>query len=304
MAAITLLESSKQMPEGQARAAVQIYGSSYQPLQALSFLPEPTGTHKWTVEDTISPSASRAVGADYTASNGTFKPYSTTASIYGGKVQVDRAIRKTNPTIVPAMKANKIKGHAKKFVVDMFEGQGGSDLKGISKWISEDYTGQAIDGGAAVITMALMDQLYDLLNVVSGSSFFYMCQTPFNALNVLSRTNATGQQNIQYVVDQFGTRIPFFNNVPIIVLKDGKGVNLLSTAEGTTGAHTGGTACSVYGVTYGPEMYTGFQSGGMDVIEDKDATNFENFVIEHIAGTAPEIPRSIARIYNVKNSLT
>lgn len=304
MAATTLLESSKLMKEGTERAVVQIYGNTSHALQYIPFLPEPTGIHSWTVEETISASASRALGSDYTAANGTFTPYTTTASIYGGKVQVDRALRKTNPALVPMMKENKIKGHARKFTVDLFEGQGGNDLKGISKWIDENYTGQKIDGGNVVITMALMDSLLDKINAVNGSTFLYMAQTPFNALNTLSRTAGTGMQNIVYAIDQFGVRVPYYNNIPIVVMRDGKGTELLSVAETTAGAHSGGTSCSVYAVTYGPEMFSGFQSGGMDVINDSDATNFENFAIEHIAGVAPHVPRSVARLYNIKNSLT
>lgn len=305
MPAITLLESAKQLENTRQKAALQLYSDTYHPLQVMGFSPaEAGGVLSWTIEDTLGTSGGRAIGSDFTANNGTFIPQKAVTAIYGGKVQVDRAIRITNPTIVPGMKANKIRGFARQFTVDMFEGQGGVSLRGISKWIDDVYTGQKIDGGGTVITMAQMDALYDKLNVVAGRTYFYMTQTPFLALNVLSRTNGAGQQNIQYIKTDFGTRVPYYNDVPIIVLKDAKGVDILSTAEASTGAHTGGTVTSVYGLTYGDDMVTGFHAAPMTFIDDKDATNFENFTMEHISGVAPKVVRSVTRMYNVKNSLT
>jgi hypothetical protein len=312
MADLTLLEASKSQSDAKLKAAQQIYAETYHPLTQLPFVPaQPGGVLSWTVEDTLATIASRAIGADYTPDNGRDKPYAAVAAIYGGKVQIDRVTAGTNPASVPNKKANKIRSFARKFTVDMFEGQGGSDLKGVSKWIADDYSGQAIDGSAAVLTMAKMDALYDKLNVVPGRSFFYMTQTPFLALNTLSRTPATGAQAIQYMVDTgnlmgfgFGARIAMYNDVPIVVLKDNKGNDILSTAETTAGVHTGGTATSVYGVTYGPEMFTGFEALPFIRRDFVDNTNFESFLIEHVAGVAPKVFRSVARLYNVKNSLT
>jgi hypothetical protein len=305
MAALTLIEASKELPVGAQRAALQLYADSYQPLQQMGFIDsEPGGTVHWTIEDTLGSIGGRAIGSDFTPSNGTEKPFVAMCATYGGKVQVDRVIRTIAPGSVPTKKANKIRGFAYQWVKDMFEGQGGTSLKGISHWIANEYTSQSIDHSGAVITMAQMDALYDKLNVVPGKSFFYMGQTPFLALNVLSRTNGTGQQNIIYQQDAFGRRVPFYNDVPIVVLKDAKGVDILSTAETSTGAHTGGVLCSIYGVTYGDSMFTGFQAAPMTFIDFKDDTNFENFTMEHIAGVAPFVTRSVARIYDVKNALT
>lgn len=302
MAAITLLEASKGLPVGAPRAALQLYASTYQPLQVLGFMPaDPGGTLHWLVEDTTGTTGGRQVNADFTPDNGSTKPMVAQTAIYGGKVQVDRAIRKTTPGVVPSMKASKVRGFARTWTKDMFEGQGGSSLKGISMWANE-YA-QTINHSSAVITMAQMDALYDKVNVIPGKTYFYMTQTPFLALNTLSRTNGTGQQNIQYVKNEFGTRVAMYNDVPIVILKDNKGVDILSTVESGT-AHTGGTDTSIYAVTYGDDMFTGFEAGGMEFKDFADDTNFENFYMEHIAGIAPKIVRSIARIYGVKNALT
>lgn len=304
MPALTLLEASKGMTVGPQRAALQIYASSYHVLQQLGFVPaEPGGTLHWTVEDTLGTATGRAIGEDFTPDNGTESPKVAVSAIYGGKVQVDRAIRKTLPGSIASKKANKIKGFARQFAVDVFEAQGAKKMRGISNWVGTEpgYTGQVVDFSSATPTMAKMDELYDKVNVVPGKSFFYMNQAPFLKLNTLSRTNGTGQQNIVYSKDDFGTRLPYYNDVPIIVMKDGKGLDLLSNVEtaGATPVHTGGALTSIYAVTYGDEMFTGFENGGMDFIDDSDATNFENFTMEHICGVAPKIVRSVARGHSV-----
>ena len=306
MAAISLLEASKLMPEGPKRAIVQIFAESTHFLSVCPFIEAPRGYVDWSMEDTLGTVASRAVGADYTADNGTFAPFKATAAILGGKVQVDRAVRKVQPEAVSEMKANKIRSMAIQITKQAFEGQGAANIKGISKWVSADYTGQFVDMAGAVITMAKMDALVDLNNQVAGSSYLYMTQTPFNALNTLSRTNGTGMQNIVYAQGDFGARTPFYGGIPIIIMKKGDGTDILSVVESTGigGAHTGGSLTSVYAVTYGPSLFHGFQVGNMDVLNDADNTNFENFLIEWIAGVAPKTKRSIARMHDVKNALT
>ena len=306
MAAISLLEATKLMPVGPQRAIVQIFAESSHFLSVCPFIEAPRGYVDWSTEQTLGTVASRVIGADYTAANGMYSPYKATCAIVGGKVQVDRAIRKAQPEAVSEMKANKIRSMAYQITKQAFEGQGVADIKGISKWVSADYTGQFIDASNAVITMALMDSMVDLNNHIMGSTYIYMTQTPFNALNTLSRTNGTGQQNIQYGVDQFGSRVPFYGTIPIIIMKKGDGTDILSVVESTGigGSHAGGALTSIYTVTYGPEMFHGIQLGSMDIINNTDATNFEEFLIEWIASVAPKTKRSIVRMHDVKNSLT
>jgi len=303
MAALTLLEASKQLPAGRAKEVIKLYATSYQPLEVLPFVPaDPGGVLSWVTETSVGSSAGRAIGSDYTASNGTFAPHKAVAAVRGGKVQVDRAIRITNPGIVPTMKENKIRGFAKDWVKYMFEGTGGSDIRGLSQWILGEtgYTGQTVAVNGAV-TMSVMDQAFDKLNVIPGQTFFYMSQYAFRVLNTLSRTNGTGQQNIVWGEDKFGSRTPYYSGVPIVVLKDGLGNDVLSITENGT-AHSGGSTSSIWGVTYGENMVTGFESAPMLVVDFKDDTNYENYTIEHIAGIAPKQPRSIVRLTGIAQS--
>ena len=306
MAALTLLEATKLMPVGPQRAIVQIFAESTHFLSTCPMIEAPRGYVDWSMEESLGTVASRAIGADYTAANGTFSPFKATCAILGGKVQVDRAIRKAQPEAVSEMKANKIRSMAYQITKQAFEGQGVSDIKGISKWVSADYTAQFVDMAGAVITMAKMDSLVDLVNQVPGATYLYMTQTPFNALNTLSRTNGSGQQNIVYAPGTFGARTPFYGGIPIVIMKKGDGTDILSVVESTGigGSHAGGALTSVYAVTYGPEMFHGIQLGSMDIINNTDATNFEEFLIEWIASVAPKTKRSIARMHDVKNALT
>ena len=86
-------------------------------------------------------------------------------------------------------------------------------------------------------------------------------------------------------------------------MRDGKGTDLLSVVETDT-ANTAGTACSIYAVTYGEEMMTGFQSIAPTITAPDDATNFKTSRLDWYSGIAPMIPRSIVRLNNVKNALS
>ena len=96
---------------------------------------------------------------------------------------------------------------------------------------------------------------------------------------------------------------PSYAGIPWRVLRDGKGTDLLSIVETDT-AITGGSACSIYAVTYGEEMFTGFQSKAPTVTAPEDATNFKTSRLDWYAAVAPLRPRSIVRLNNVKNALT
>jgi len=309
MAAITLSEAAKQLPDGTEKAVLTLYADTYHPLQALPIQPRPSGVMRWTLEDTLDSNVgARAIGSDFTAGNGTVKPYSSITKAYGGKIQVDDKIATEEPEAVGFYKAQQIRALARKAVIDLFEGAGGNSWKGLRAWIQSDYTDQNRSTGAGaaaaiVPTMALMDSTLSYLDVVPGKTFIYSNYTPFQVMATLARTNGAGQQNIQWMPNEFGVLTPYYAGIPWVVLRDGKGTDLLSTVETDT-ANTGGTATSIYAVTYGEEMVTGFQSKAPTVLAPDDATNFKTSRLDWYAGLAPLRPRAVVRLNNVKNALS
>lgn len=308
MAALTLSEAAKLLPDGREKAVITLYADTYQPLQALPIQARPSGIMRWALEDQLDSNVGvRAIGSDFTAGTGSVKPYTSITKAYGGKIQVDDKIATEEPEAVNFYKAQQIRALAKKAVVDMFEGAGSTAWKGLRAWAQADYTSQDVTmgstSGGVVVNMAKMDTLLSTLDVIPGQTFIYSNFTPFQVMATLARTNGSGQQNIQWQPPQFGALWATYAGIPWIVLRDGKGTDLFSTAETDT-ANTGGSATSIYAVTYGEEMVTGFQSKAPTVLAPDDATNFKTSRLDWYAGIAPLRPRSFARLNNVKNALS
>jgi hypothetical protein len=89
-----------------------------------------------------------------------------------------------------------------------------------------------------------------------------------------------------------------YDGIPIIVLKDGKGTDLLSTDLGD------GSSSSIYVVTFGEEQVTGFQVSAPDIVPLTQADVYNYFNIEWGVGTAPQAIRSISRLRYVSEALS
>jgi hypothetical protein len=308
MAALTLLEASKLMTDDRQRAVVQLYAQTYHPWTVMPIQSRPNGIFRWTLEDQLDSNVGvRAIGSDFTAGNGTVKPYTSITKAYGGKISVDDKIAKEEPEAVTFYKAQQVRALARKATIDLFEGAGSTSFRGVRNWVMTDYTSQDVTmgstSGGIVITMSKMDTALSYADVIPGRTFIYSNYIPFQVMATLARTNGTGQQNIQWNKNEFGELIPYYAGIPWIVLRDGKGTDLLSVVETDT-AITGGSACSVYIVTFGEEMLTGFQSNGPTVELAQDGTNFKTSRLDWYPGIAPVRPRSVVRLNNVKNALS
>lgn len=308
MAALTLSESAKLLDDGTGKAILTIYADTYHPLRNLPIQSRASGRMSWAIEDTLDSNVgARSIGSDFTEGTGSVKPYSSITKAYGGKIKVDDKIATEEPDAVSFYKAQQIRALSRKFTIDMFEGTGAASLKGLRDWVRTEYTGQNITTGSTVggdlPTMSKMDSLLSLVDVIPGSTFIYSNYTPFAVMANLARTNGSGQQNIQWLPNQFGVQQPTYQGIPWIIMRDGAGTNMISTVETETGI-TSGTATSIYVVTYSEEMFTGFQSSAPKVENALDGTNFKTSRFDWYVGAAPLKPRSIARLANVKNALT
>jgi len=311
MAALSLLESAKTMPAGPERGIIQTYASSYHPLSVMPIQDAPTGVSAWSVEDQLPHTSGgfRNVNGSWTSTVSQITPYSETAKIAGGRVQVDRFIETTNPTRVAAEKAAQIKAMALLWTKGMFQGQGGTYLKGIDYWIDNvpAYASQNVDAGTASAGALLqtdhLDKLLNKVNAIPGSTFIYMFDQVGLRARKLARGSLVGTSgtdafyNIQFSPEQWGYFAGRYDDYPIIVLKDGKGKDILDPISGSDDS-----SCSVYAVTYGVDQFSGFQVKPPTVIPLTQADVYNYFDLEWYAWCAPLAIRSIARLRYVENA--
>jgi hypothetical protein len=320
MAAMTLLEAAKQMEPSRKAGIIQLYAEAYHPLQVAPVIG--TGgrsSYTWSIEDALAHTSGgkRNINADFTASEGQIKPYETDVKIYGGKIQVDRYIQYHSPASVAFQEASQIRSNAREFTVDLFEGSGGTSLRGFRDWMLYDgaFSGQQVDAGSSasgdLLTTMMVDDLLAAMDVVMGKTYFYCTQTIANRLRYISKGQQSNEVHMFYTLGQFGQWDSAYASIPVIVLKDGKGTDLLSAAE-IDGATSQSNTCSFYAVTWGEEMAALVSSnsagvGGFPmpmITKMTDGTNYNFEAMEWYVSAVPHRPRSIGRIRFIKNSRT
>ena len=319
MAAMTLLEAGKLMEPSRKAGVVQTYAEAYQPMQVAPVInTEGKANYSWIVEDDLAhTSGKRNVNADFTASEGNVKPYESEVKIYGGKIQVDEYIVDHSPASVQYQEQSQIRSFARDFTKDLFEGEGGTSLRGWRHWILNDsaFSGQDITAGATAngvaLTSAMVDELISKVDR-GPSTYFYCTDMVARRLRVISKGQATNEQRVAYTKDQFGQWAWAYDEIPIVVLKDGKNADLLSTTE-RDGADANDTTCSLYLINWGVEAASLFSSNatiganGVPVPKLTVQNDGSNYMYERLTwyvGNVPHTVKSIGRIKHIKNALS
>jgi len=318
VADLTLLEAAKQMEPSRMRGIIQLYADAYQPMQVAPVIN--TGgkaAYQWTIEDELAHSSGgkRNVGSDFTASYGKVKPYESDCKIYGGKISADRYIKHHSPASVAFQESSQVRSHAREFAVDVFEASGGTSLRGINHWVSNDsaYTGQVVSAGATengvLPTTTMLDELMSKVDI-GPNTFFYMPDVGVRRYQYIGKGQQSNEPAVRFAPDQFGVWQNTYNGVPIINLKDGKGTDLLSTTElDSTSANS--STYNIYLVSWGVEQASLFSSNevmnGVPVPQIIPATDGSNLVyetLEYYVGFVPHRPRCVGVLKHCKNSVT
>ena len=308
---VSLLDAAKNMTDSKDKGIIWTYALSNHVLMHMP-IEESNGRKVWKLVNDLAHDTSatnyRNLGAEYTVTKTPVQPIAANVKITGGRVTLDRALKTLSPSEVPIQKKGQLIANARQLAIDVFEGAGGSAIYGIDNWITNEpvFSGQSMSMGTAsscgLITEDGMDEFTGLLNLIPGQSFIYCNDAPARRIKKLGRGQYTGAAgsyayNINYRPEEFGTFAGMYDNIPIITMKDGKGTDMLSNTEGD------GTCTTVYGVTYGPDNYTGFQSGSMQVIDMKEISVNEAFDVEWYMNAVPQSVRCVARMRYVTNGV-
>jgi len=312
MADVTLLEATKGMPDGREKAIIMTYASSNHVLQNLPILPAPQGFKKWNIQWVDSNHAgTRPIGTDYTAAVSEKIPMRAETKIYGGKIEIDDYIVATQPEEVPFQKASEITYLARKYMTDFFEGAGGNSMVGLASTIAKNpvvFTSQKVAAGATaggdLLTMEKLDEAVFEIDVTS-STYMYCNAILLRYLATLQRQAGigSGQQAINWLPNEFGKIQATYAGIPVEIARDGKGEDILRTAE-TASAFTGGSAMSAYLVTYGAENCFGMQVQAPKVKVNQDGSSDTIDHLDWFAGCGVRTKRSVVRISNIKNSVS
>jgi hypothetical protein len=271
----------------------------------LPYIPTSGFDFPFTIIDQLPTVAPRDFNADFTSDFGKSSNYRAPWKNYGGKLEMDIALRKGNPDAAGEQLAAQVSSIAKQWAAHMIEGTGGVNLLGMNAFLTSFWSGQIIDAGSSasgnVLTLAMLD---DLLSKVDNPSAIFCTDIVGRRITTLARTST--EHNINYVVDQFGQQVPAYGGVPIYRMKDGEtGTDILSTTE-IDGASSQSNTSSVYAIRFGEDGFHGFfpaTGSAIDVREAYSGTNAEIWHLDKNAGVVLKHRRAAARVRYVKQAV-
>lgn len=320
----TLLEAAKLMTPSRKAGVVQIYANSSEVLRVAPVInTSGKDQYKWDVEDdlpyTTATTGFRNVGSDFDATQGKTRRFDAHVRIAGGKIKVDEYIIDHSPASIVQQENMQISAFARNLTVQIFEGTGASNtLLGARQWMTDiaGYTSQVVNAGTTasgdILTLDMMDELIEKVDR-TGNEQLYMNEILARRLKRISRGNGTTDQRMVYEKNQFGQWAWMYDGIPIVVMRDGAGANLLSTTE-IDGAGTNSDTLSVYMISWGMEQSASlFSSSALlgangvpipKLTRENDGSNFKYERLTWYVGFAPQKPRCMARLRYLENAVS
>lgn len=245
----------------------------------------------------------RGVNEAYTESTGILNPVTESLYIAGGDLDVDTFILQTmGDAQRGTQELMKVKALALAWEATFIKGDSVADPRqfdGLQKRItgSQLLTAGTTSGGDP-LSLSKLDELIDQVN---SPTHLIMSKAMRRRLTQAARGNAGGF--IQWERDAFGRQIAVYNDLPIITLEnDNNDQPILAFDEAD--AQGGSTSTSIYCVSFTDGMFTGIQSGTIDVrdlgeLQDKPSYRTR---VEWYSGIAIFNGKGAARLSGIKDA--
>ncbi|TFZ81601.1 major capsid protein [Candidatus Macondimonas diazotrophica] len=306
---LTLVEAAK-LVDGDVKrqAVIEMFASSSDLLRVMPFEDIPGDSFSYSTEGELPGVAFRGYNQGYDESTGIINNATEMLRIVGGDMDVDKAMIKTRgETVRSTHEALKVKSIALSITGKIINGDSEAnplEFDGLRKRIVGDQligttasNGSQTSGGDP-LSIELLD---DAIDAVDNPTHLVMSKKMRNKLNVAARKNIGG--DIVWDKDEFGTRIAYYNDLPILVTdRDNENNPVIGFNEACPGGGTGGT--SIYIVSFGPNMITGLQNGILEVedLGEIDAKPVYRTRLEWLVSFAAQHGRCAARVWGIKNA--
>jgi len=294
--ALTLLQAQKHARTPQELGVIRELAAG----QLLSVLPfrniEGNGLF-WKREEVLPDVGFRNYNAGYTESYGETSQQSESLKLFGGDIKVDRAITELEG---PEAKAYQIQSRVRAmrlaWEAQFIKGDSNdnpSEFDGLQVRIKDPTGSQYISAGAqaTTLTTTMLDELIDNVDAQGGSRYLVMSKSMRRKLSDLARED--GQ--IRITRNEFGYQQYEYMGVPVLEIdRDHKNVAIMDAAPAA--------AQDVFCVSFGNELLTGIQNGGVSVRELGESFDLPQSVtrVEWYCGLALINGRAAARLANVK----
>lgn len=307
MAALTLLQAAAQVAGAQEVKRSAIIELFAQPdiLKVLPFIDIPGSAYSYIQEGQLGSVAFRGINEAYATSTGLVNPETETLRIIGGDLDVDKSLLKTHgPQVRTQQERMKVKALSLFVASAVINGDSEADPRsfdGLRKRITGTQLFPAGNSsGGDALSLAVLD---DAIDAVDGATHILMSKKMRNLISQSAKNpNVAG-----YVVwdkTEFGDRVMFYNDLPILVTDyDANGALVIDFNEANPGGG-GAVGTSIYVLKMGDDGVVGIQNGIMEV-DDLGQQNDKPVVrtrIEWLASLAVMNGRSAARVWGIKKA--
>lgn len=296
--ALTLLEQSKseQNPQKLAVIAELVEGEL---IRSMPFMNVEGSGVDYGVEAELPAVGFRGYNEAYPSAYGVINPQFERLKITGGDIDVDLArIRMQGPQAKLDQIQMFVRSMRMSFEDSLINGDESTDPRsfdGLRKRINVGSS-QAINEGTAALQLGSLDELVD---AVEGQNKVLIMNKKLRRLLSAAARDTSLAGTVNYELDEFGKRVMFFGEVPILVT-DTNAQNLpvqpFTEASSTT---------SVYCVALGDMQTTALQHSAGIIIDELgqvDDAPVDRTRIEWYVGQAIFNGRTAARLYGVTDA--
>lgn len=301
---ITLIEAAKQANDPLKSGVIEMFAQSSELLRVLPFENISGNAIKYNREGELPGVAFRGVNEAYSEDAGVLNPVTESLVIAGGDLDVDKFIIDTQGAAVRAThEAMKIKALAASISKKIIKGDSDTDPRefdGLQKRLTGN---QVITAGAGTGTALSLKKLDEVIDAVMNPTHIIVSKAIRRLLSAAARSSSVGGY-ITYQPDEFGRKVAYYNDLPLIVLEDADGSEILGFDEAASGAASPANTCSLYVVSLAPDKMTGIQNGVMDVRDLGELNTKPVFRtrIEWYNGLCLYHGRSAARLRDITNA--
>ena len=307
MAAVTLLQAAE-MANGRdevKRGAIIELFAEPDLLRVLPFLDIQGGAYSYIQEGQLPGVAFRGINESYTTTSGVVNPQVERLRIAGGDLDVDKSLLKTHgPSIRSTQEAMKVKALALYLAGKLVNGDSQVDAREFDglrvRIIGDQKIAAGATPGGDPLSLSVLDEAIDQ---VDGANYLLMSKKMRNRLSAASRqTGVAGF--ITWDKDDFGTRIAYYNDLPILVTDyDDKNQQVIAFNEACPGGGAT-TGTSIYVLAIGDSGVVGLQTGVMEVtdlgeVPDKPVLRTR---VEWLISLAVLNGRAAARVWGIKDA--
>lgn len=303
---LTLHEASKLVDADLKRQAIiEMFAGSTDLMAALPLMDIPGNSYSYAQEAKLPSVGFRGYNQGYDASIGVINPQSETLRIAGGELDVDTALVKTHGLGVRSRhEAMQVKSMGQKITAAFINGDSsdGVSFDGLRVRVN-GYQLLAADEDSpnanGPLSLATLDEAIDR---VDQPTHIVMSKRMRNLLSQAAKDKDVGG-DLQWSKDDFGRRVGFYNDLPILVTEDDeKGDKIIDFNE--AGPAGGAVSQSIYVVSFGEGKIVGLQNGLMDVrdLGEIDSLPVYRTRVEWLVAMAVMHGKAVSRVWGITNA--